>query len=201
MKKILFGIMAIVLCIGLMGAAFATFSDTASSTGNKFTAGTLDLKIDNDPSSGAPVWVDSPTNKIQDIAAAVNNLKPGDSFSSNVGIFNAGTIAGTPSFKLTVTANDENGVNGPESLVDSTTGASQGELSAYVNLKLSYGGSVIFSGTLDQYTAMVTPFVAPTTLAPLTEGSWDYTVSIDSSVGNIIQSDSCTFDIVFGLAQ
>ncbi len=47
MKKILFTVMAVVLCLGLMGAAFAYFSDTETSEGNTFTAGTLDLQLDD----------------------------------------------------------------------------------------------------------------------------------------------------------
>ena len=48
MKKILFAVMAVVLCLGLMGAAFAYFSDTETSSGNTFTAGTLDLVLSDD---------------------------------------------------------------------------------------------------------------------------------------------------------
>jgi len=46
MKKLLLSILAIFLVIGLVGAGtFAWFQDTETSTGNTFTAGTLDLKI------------------------------------------------------------------------------------------------------------------------------------------------------------
>jgi predicted ribosomally synthesized peptide with SipW-like signal peptide len=48
-KKILFALMAVVLCLGLMGGAFAYFTDVETSAGNTFTAGTLDMQIqDND---------------------------------------------------------------------------------------------------------------------------------------------------------
>jgi len=42
-KKILFVLMACVLCIGLVGGAFAYFTDTETSSTNSFTAGTLEL--------------------------------------------------------------------------------------------------------------------------------------------------------------
>lgn len=46
MKKILLGLMSVLLCLGLMGSAFAYFTDVVTSTGNTFTAGTLpDLLI------------------------------------------------------------------------------------------------------------------------------------------------------------
>ena len=43
MKKILFSLMAVVLCLGLMGGAFAYFSDVETSEDNTFSAGTIDL--------------------------------------------------------------------------------------------------------------------------------------------------------------
>jgi predicted ribosomally synthesized peptide with SipW-like signal peptide len=43
MKKLLFVLMACVLSLGLIGGAFAYFSDTETSTANSFTAGTLTL--------------------------------------------------------------------------------------------------------------------------------------------------------------
>lgn len=56
MKKLLLSILAIFLVIGLVGAGtFAWFQDTETSTGNTFTAGTLDLKME-DPGTG--YWVD-----------------------------------------------------------------------------------------------------------------------------------------------
>lgn len=48
MKKILFSVMAVVLCLGLMGGAFAYFSDTETSSGNTFTAGTIDLEMNDE---------------------------------------------------------------------------------------------------------------------------------------------------------
>jgi predicted ribosomally synthesized peptide with SipW-like signal peptide len=45
MKKLLFVLMACILSIGLIGGAFAYFTDVETSTGNTFTAGTLDMQI------------------------------------------------------------------------------------------------------------------------------------------------------------
>jgi predicted ribosomally synthesized peptide with SipW-like signal peptide len=44
-KKILFALLAVVAAIGLMGGAFAYFTDVEKSTGNTMTAGTLDMEI------------------------------------------------------------------------------------------------------------------------------------------------------------
>ena len=48
MKKIIGLTIAIVLAVGIFGVAtFAYFTDTETSTGNTFTAGTLDLKTND----------------------------------------------------------------------------------------------------------------------------------------------------------
>jgi predicted ribosomally synthesized peptide with SipW-like signal peptide len=62
-KKILFSIMAVGLAIGLVGGAFAYFSDTATSTTNSFTAGTL--SITNSELTGATAFT-------------IPNMAPGD---------------------------------------------------------------------------------------------------------------------------
>jgi len=71
-KKILFTVMSLALVIGLVSAgAFAYFSDTETSTGNSFTAGTLDLEIG------------SPSSTI----VSLGDIKPGE-----IGIRNTGSI-------------------------------------------------------------------------------------------------------------
>ncbi len=77
MKKILFTVMAVVLCLGLMGAAFAYFSDTETSSGNTFTAGTVDLNITGQTS------------------ITLTNMAPGASASGNITVTNVGTLAGS----------------------------------------------------------------------------------------------------------
>jgi predicted ribosomally synthesized peptide with SipW-like signal peptide len=62
-KKLLFTLMACILCLGLVGGAFAYFTDTETSTANSFTAGTL--SIDN--------------NELTSVAAfTLPNMAPGD---------------------------------------------------------------------------------------------------------------------------
>ena len=57
MKRILFSLMAVVLCLGLMGGAFAYFSDVETSEDNTFTAGTIDLAVnDQNPWSEEAEW-------------------------------------------------------------------------------------------------------------------------------------------------
>jgi predicted ribosomally synthesized peptide with SipW-like signal peptide len=48
-KKLLITALVLILSVGMIGSAFAYFSDTETSTGNTFTTGTLDLVLsDND---------------------------------------------------------------------------------------------------------------------------------------------------------
>jgi predicted ribosomally synthesized peptide with SipW-like signal peptide len=76
MKKVLFAVIACVLCAGMIGGAFAYFTDVEKSTGNTMSAGTLDLQISNDGSlftdSGITATFSTPTS-----------LEPGTSFTTN----------------------------------------------------------------------------------------------------------------------
>jgi predicted ribosomally synthesized peptide with SipW-like signal peptide len=83
MKKILASLMVIALVAGLVGAGMsAYFSDTETSTGNTFTAGTLDLQLTRDG-----------TNAI--VPFNVADVKPGDYGYQEIWITNAGSLAGT----------------------------------------------------------------------------------------------------------
>ena len=87
MKKLLFTLMAVVMCIGLMGGAFAWFTDVEYSTGNTMSAGTLDIQIaDNNEGFG-----NSPVSHSFDSPAG---LAPGAVFTTNpVYVKNVGTTS------------------------------------------------------------------------------------------------------------
>ena len=87
-KKILLSIMAIGLIAMLAGTGiYALFNDTETSTGNTFTAGTLDLKVNDhdEPTYGDGVsatWT-------------LSNMKPGDTVGPrSVNLMNFGTVEG-----------------------------------------------------------------------------------------------------------
>jgi len=86
MKKLLFVLMACVLSIGLIGGAFAYFTDVETSTGNTFTAGTLNIEI----AQGAGGFSNDP------VVAGFNSpagLAPGQSWNSiPIYIKNVGSI-------------------------------------------------------------------------------------------------------------
>ncbi len=85
MKKILFSLMACVLCLGLVGGAFAYFTDVVNSNTNVMTAGTLSIQIRND--TGA--W----QNDAVTASFSASGLAPGQSFETNfVQVKNTGSI-------------------------------------------------------------------------------------------------------------
>jgi predicted ribosomally synthesized peptide with SipW-like signal peptide len=45
MKKIVFSVLAVAMCIAMMSSAFAYFTDVETSTGNTMQAGTMDIQI------------------------------------------------------------------------------------------------------------------------------------------------------------
>ena len=140
-KKILISLAVIgVVAAIAIGGTIAYFSDTETSTGNTFTAGAIDLKIDNESyvTNDAGVLVRSGNTSwgLSDLTNQLffnfADLKPGDIGEDTISIHvdsndawacMAARITGTP----------ENGVNDPESDVDTTVGANDGELQNELN--------------------------------------------------------------------
>jgi spore coat-associated protein N len=210
MKKILVIIMACVLCLGLIGSAFAYFSDTETSTGNTFTAGTLDLTVDSQDDPNVVYVTES-------------NMKPGDTRRNSWCLKNVGSIDGQPSITFSNIVNNDNGLTEPESAVDTTGGAGEGELGAIAYVAMRFrqpcgsgswtsirltnncgdphpnglNGLTVGLGQLNGCAAD-TPFPV---LSQDEELEVQFTIFIMSSVGNIIQSDSVALDITFNLDQ
>ena len=76
MKKILIAVMACALCLGLMGGAFAYFNDTETSTGNTFSAGTMDISL------GTATY-----------SSGIGNMAPGDTVTVTVDVTSDGTLS------------------------------------------------------------------------------------------------------------
>ena len=125
MKKgnvtILASILATMLVAMAVGAGtMAYFSDTETSTGNIFTAGTLDLKLDL-----GGTWYDGDNMLVFE----ETDVKPGDSGEATISLHVIGNDAWLwITFEVT---EDENGMNEPEALVDYTVG---GDLAANMNV-------------------------------------------------------------------
>jgi predicted ribosomally synthesized peptide with SipW-like signal peptide len=200
MPKILLSLATISLVsVVAIGATRAYFSDTETSTGNSFTAGTLDLNLDG--------------GNINVVKFTVSNKAPGDSGTGYWAVYNAGSIAGYLDLEGKTVTNLENGCNEPESTSDATCdnpGSGQGELGASMNVDLFIdndhdgvleggdGDTSLYSGTLD---GLAGATVADIALASLMTKYISLNWSIPTSVGNIIQSDSVQLDMTFELGQ
>lgn len=151
MKKILgsVGVLAVVGAL-VLGATGAFFSDTETSTGNTFTAGAIDLKVDSeqhyngnecvdgvwegnstypvDGTSCGGTWgQDGGLNIIAEKFFNFGDIKPGDSGENTISLHVVNNDAYICGYVTNLT-NDDNGLTEPESLVDQTNGVGNGEL-------------------------------------------------------------------------
>ena len=79
MKKIIFSLMAILLAVGLVGAgAFAQFFDVETSEGNVFTAGTIDIEVNEE-------------NPLESVLVELEDMKPCEYEEVFVRVTNVGT--------------------------------------------------------------------------------------------------------------
>jgi len=120
-KKILASVFIIgILALGIGWGTYSYFSDTETSSGNTFTAGTLDLKV-NDTDGSDVVHI------------TLSNMKPGDDTGYYKWVLkNVGTLPGRISVTFSVIINDDNGLTEPESACDTTGGEGEGELGQYL---------------------------------------------------------------------
>lgn len=119
----------------MVGGTGAFFSDTEMSSGNVFTAGAIDLKVDNTSYynglfNEGTSWasVDLTAEKFFNFL----DLKPGDYGEDTISL-HVDTNDAYLCADVTLTSNDDNGRNEPEALVDQTDGAGNGELAGLVN--------------------------------------------------------------------
>ena len=208
MKKILVSLMTIAMVGALIGGGvYAYFSDTETSAGNVFTAGTLNLQV-----SGA----DPLTAHF-----AVTDTYGGGSGSDDWLLKNIGTIAGSLDITFSSIVDDENGVNEPEDADAGEDGTvavpgTDGELAEVLALVIyidenddnNYddpGDTLIYSGFVKGVTNLVGEKLSNYAMAANYGSTGNKAVriewSINSGVGNKIQSDSAGFDIVFELLQ
>jgi len=226
MKRIFLAIAAIaVTAVVSVAVTRAYFSDTETSTGNTFAAGTLDLKVDDE---------DTPITK----HFSVSDLAPGyDSGYSVWCLKNTGTIPGQPYIEFSTVTNNENGIY-EDTEGDAETEAyarTEGELGEYLKYTIGVGPcnwSVPSLLSSQWQTGPVHPwgipgldslsgntyFKGPTgyKFPVLNQGEtygffmktsldddleiWDGTKWIGAD-DNIIQSDGVSFDITFHLDQ
>jgi predicted ribosomally synthesized peptide with SipW-like signal peptide len=222
MKKVLVSLMIIALISALIGGGiYAVFSDVESSTGNTFTAGTLNLVPTT--SGAGPVGKYSVTAGGDGINGNVvfDRLAPGDSGSITWTLQNNGNLDGILTMAAILTF-EENGSNEPESAVGVNNGGGNGDMDEYVGVRLRRNGTYIlgdasnyvpFSGLAAVFNAESQSLAASGTLTYVLE--WQIAsdvrgAGVDGEFGtgddvqvedNIIQSDKATFDVTFTLTQ
>lgn len=151
MKKILLslGIIAIV-AVGVVGATRSFFSDTETSTGNTFTAGAIDLQIDNESYVTDPVTgvFGASSNTSWQLADSVNglfdgklffnftDLKPGDVGEDTISLHVNNNDAWACA-KITLTEDDDVSSTEPElespDVVENASDLFDGELASRLN--------------------------------------------------------------------
>ncbi len=222
MKKILLSFMTIGLVLALVGGGtWAYFSDTETSTGNSFTAGTLNLvPSTNGTASVGKYTVTAGGDGINGNVIFVR-LAPGDSGSITWTLTNNGNLDGTLTMTSTMTF-AENGSNEPETAVVGNNGGSNGDFDEYVGVRLKRGATYIL-GNASNYVSFSDLQVALNVESQALAASDTLTYVLEWQIAsdvkgagadglfgtgddiqvddNIIQSDTATVDIAFTLTQ
>jgi predicted ribosomally synthesized peptide with SipW-like signal peptide len=179
-KKILAGIVVVgILALAIGWGTYSLFFDTETSKGNKFTAGTLDLKVWN-----GTAWVDEPNVPHFEIAG----VEPGDFGSYLFKLKNSGNLDGLAKIHIKDVSNDGGEYAEPEGPTN------DGDLGGAVYVTIKYDGTAVVTGTLNDLNSKVY------TLGALNSGQ-EKTVTIlwwiPPEVGNSIMGDIVTFNIEF----
>jgi len=227
-KKILISLSTIAaIAIIAIGATVSYFSNTETSSGNTFIAGAIDLKIDNECHLNGRVctngyWqgTDEPcdcTWELMDLdGKAIFNftdVKPGDDGEDTISLH----VDSNPAWicaEVSNVAQNENGCNVPEDIVDGTCGTpglNEGEL--WDNLTFSIWMDKDCDNVYDTEDA---PYLVENAKAtnlkwpiadsqhgqgPIQNACIGVAWSVPDAVGNIIQGDSVTGDITFNAYQ
>lgn len=175
-------------------ATSAYFSDTETSTGNTFAAGTLDLNVDG-----------GNTNVVK---FNVSNLKPGSQPSGAYTLANVGSINGYLDLENISIVSAENGILDMEADAGDVT-ADKGELEDVLNVRLFVdrdGDGWIGAGDTVFYNGKVKDLPTSFDLnEPINAGSSTKVRALfdwwSSANDNLAQGDGFTLDMAFELAQ
>jgi predicted ribosomally synthesized peptide with SipW-like signal peptide len=219
-------ILSSVLIIGLVslvigGATLAYFSDTETSTGNRFAAGSIDLKIDYDcyynkevdqePNCGTWALTDLTSEKFFDF----NDVKPGDYGEGTVSLHVYDNDAYL-CFYIYPMEDDDNSCVDPEvEAGDTTCGAGEGELDDNLVFRIwQDDGDNIWQveepfltycdGDEWCYLSDINPAGEVWNLGEM-ETSTDYYIGIEwnmpTETGNMVQGDSWSANVEFYAEQ
>ena len=195
-KKLSISILALLLVGVLAFGAFAYFSDTEASTGNSFTAGTLDLNIDG-----------ANTNVVK---FNLDKMRPGNQPIGKYTLKNVGNISGFLDIEDVTVVNLENDLLDPETEAGDTT-ASVGELGQLLNVRLfidyngdgwiSTGDKVFYDGKVNNIPSSFNLNESITAGQELTVTAIFDWWSSPGLTDNLAQSDTLQLGLKFELAQ
>jgi predicted ribosomally synthesized peptide with SipW-like signal peptide len=191
-----------------VGGTIAYFSDTETSTGNTFTAGTLNLVPTTAGTGPSGKYTVTAGGEGVNGNVVFINLAPSESGSITWTLQNTGSLVGYLDFESVAVTFGPGLEPEPETAV-STNDASGGDLDLYLGVKLTRDGTYILgdasnyvpaSGLAAVLTAEINKSLAvgATTVYVL---SWSIPSDIASVDDNIIQGDTMGIDVTFELGQ
>lgn len=193
--KILGSLFVVGLVSSFVGyGTYAYFSDTETSAGNVFTAGSLNLLVNE--ANGVTGTISAP------------NMAPGESVSGSVVLRNAGSITHDLVLDLTGTAIVTDAGANPADPDDG--GVSATGINHYLIVTaFTYNGASLLGSYTDTNTdgkISLAEIVARGTLAGLTDPgvvgkTLTMTMTLDTITPNHIKHDSATMTLTFNLAQ
>ena len=175
----------------------AYFTDKKTSSGNKFTVGTLNLEVGG--SQGAKVE-----------PFIISDLGGGEIKGQKIWkLKNNGSLPGQLAINLDNVLNSENGCNNPESEIDQTCanpGIGEGELGNVISANFSIDNVSKTKITLNQDGAnILSNYWKDSANILILEPNQEVELKIEwfesNNYGNEIQSDSLSFDLNFDLQQ
>lgn len=182
-----------ILVLGLRNDGLAAFSDTATSTGNTFTTGTLDIKL----SDGSGAASDSVSASI-----AFNGMAPGDSVTRQIVVANAGTNTLRYAISSVATNADSKALKDALALVVKTA-----DVTTPANPCDNFDGTQLYSGDLDSTAGKIIGDSASggqtgdRTVAAAASETLCFQVTLALSAGNALQGAATTATFTFDAEQ
>lgn len=200
MKSILISFMTMALVGALIGGGiYAYFSDTESSAGNTFTAGTLDLQVD-----GENPWTST--------AVTISDMEPGLAATPvDITCENAGNLPGDLYMRITSVTDTGQTINEPECVAEggswtSPSGPCNGNTPVDdISTQITFSCQVDSSPIAGLDSVLLSALPGTWTLIKDDLSATSITLSIggtlSSSATNEYQGDRSTFTIELYLAQ
>ncbi len=221
LKKITGLTLAALLVMSMVaGGVWAYFSDVQTSGNNVLLAGTLDLSPSTNGTSAGNYTVTPGGDQVNG-KVVFQKMLPGDTGNISWLLTDTGSIAGTLVITSTVTFSDVS-QNEVETAVAGNNGGGNGDLDAYVGVKLQRGVGTDQANAIANFTYIsgnATTYVSLSGLQAVLNAqsvamaanggndtivyklSWDMSSLFGGVNPNIVQSDNAQIDITFTLNQ